>query len=107
MDQEGDNDITEISDYFRTNIRKLSTSDALSLSILASKIESFDEDFWVWETCEEAIRPHIHSMTDEQVHSVIVAFKELNKGSDELWNNIDTFVAGKYGPFQSAYDKWI
>ena len=66
----------EVDEYFRKNFRKIEFEDAkkivLSLGfdyedenkhIGTDKIQGLDDKFWVWETLEEATRPHIEEMS--------------------------------------------
>jgi len=56
------------------------------------KIAQLDDKFWVWETLEEAIRPDIKTLNEEQVMSVIKAFGSHHKGSDEFWTMINEIM---------------
>ena len=60
----------EIDEHFRTNFRKVSFEDAkkiiVGLGTSDSKlIQGLDDKFWVWETLEEAARPHVDTLSAE------------------------------------------
>ena len=58
----------EIEEFFRVNFRKISFEDAVYVSNKlghhdnSKKIDTLDDKFWVWETLEEATRPHVDTM---------------------------------------------
>ena len=66
-----------IDEYFRKNFRKVSFEDARDIMKNlgfdegdhghAAKIEGLDGKFWVWETLEEATRPHVDKLTPEEL----------------------------------------
>lgn len=60
----------------------MSTQNDTRLSVL-------DDKFWVWETIEEATRPHVSEMTDAQVNNMINVFAGNYKGSDLLWEYLE------------------
>ena len=51
-----------------------------------NKLEVLNDKFWVWETMEESIRPHVDKMTNDQVLQVIKAFGANYKGSNLFWD---------------------
>ena len=69
----------EIDEYFRKKFRKVSFEDAKTIisgmgfdpdhkaAELPSKIPGLDNKFWVWETLEEATRPHVDELSKEEI----------------------------------------
>ena len=61
----------EVDEYFRKKFRKISLDDALKIAsalddrLDSGKIQELDGKFWIWETLEEAIRPHIDELSEE------------------------------------------
>ena len=51
------------------------------------KLSVLDDKFWFWETLEEAIRPNVDKLTDDQVLTLMKAFAANYKGSDTLWDH--------------------
>ena len=62
MNTTDENDNKEIVSYFKKNFRKMSFLDAFTLMQKVEHIQSLNEEFWVWETIEEAIRPELKTM---------------------------------------------
>ena len=50
------------------------------------KLSALDDKFWVWETLDEAVRPIVSDLTDEEVIKVCKALAANYKGSDDLWD---------------------
>ena len=50
----------------------------------ASKIEGLDGKFWVWETLEEATRPHVDKLTPDGILRFFSAWAIQMKGSEEF-----------------------
>lgn len=80
-----------IDEYFRLKFRKLSGRDAVELLIPlgedpTKKLTALDDKFWVWETIDEAVRPIVSDLTDEEVIKVSKALAANYKGSDDLWD---------------------
>ena len=50
----------------------------------SAKIEALDDKFWVWETLEEAVRPYVDELGEEELLSVIYGFGKNLKGSEDL-----------------------
>ena len=51
---------------------------------IKNKIEGLDDKFWVWETLEEATRPHMDELTKDEIKQFFTAWQVNVKGSDEL-----------------------
>ena len=66
MSTTDENDNKQIVTYFRKNFRKMSFLDAFTLMQKVEHIQSLNEEFWVWETIEEAIRPELKTIIEEQ-----------------------------------------
>ena len=82
---------TAIDEYFRQNFRKLSGQQALQIiSALGEdphqKLPMLDDKFWVWETLDEALRPIVEDLNEEQVLKVSKALAANYKGSEDLWD---------------------
>ena len=54
-----------------------------------------DEKFWIWETLEEALRPNIDEISDDDVMRVMKAFAANYKGSDLFWDYLHQRVYRK------------
>ena len=50
----------------------------------SSQIGGLNDRFWVWETLEEATRPHIDTLNNEEIGSFMQAWALNFKGSDDL-----------------------
>ena len=70
----------------------------------SSKIEALDEKFWVWETLEEAIRPEVDGLGEEELMGVMSGFYVNLKGSEDLQDVIETRIASLAvtSPFSSG-----
>ena len=70
----------------------------------AKKIQSLDDKFWIWETVEEAIRPHADTYDAEDLMAVSFGFGVNVKGSEDLLDVLHTRVLtlGVTSPFQSG-----
>ncbi len=80
-----------VNEYFRLKFRKLSSKDALEIMLPLGedtelKVGVFDDKFWVWETIDEALRPVISDLSEEQVITLTKAFAANHKGSEDLWD---------------------
>eukprot|EP00356_Strombidium_inclinatum_P013638 CAMPEP_0170492516 /NCGR_PEP_ID=MMETSP0208-20121228/12377_1 /TAXON_ID=197538 /ORGANISM="Strombidium inclinatum, Strain S3" /LENGTH=81 /DNA_ID=CAMNT_0010768269 /DNA_START=180 /DNA_END=425 /DNA_ORIENTATION=- len=65
----------EINEFFRKQFRKISFEDAKEIVMglgftgvtyseaSKTKIMGLDDKFWVWETLEEATRPHVDQLS--------------------------------------------
>ena len=53
-------------------------------------IEGLDDKFWVWETLEEATRPHLDSLDKDESKQFLFAFVNQLKGSDEFIDLVET-----------------
>ena len=49
-----------------------------------TKIVGLEDKFWVWETLEEATRPHVAELTKDEVLPFLCGFAMQIKGSDDL-----------------------
>ena len=81
----------EIDEFFRKKFRKLEKEEALDIIARLSadtdrKINMLEDKFWVWETIEEALRPHVDEMSEEEVKNCIKAFSANFKGSQDIWD---------------------
>ena len=84
----------EIDEYFRLKFRKVSFEDAKAImnglgfdagqSTEVDKIPSLDDKFWVWETLEEATRPHVDEISKDEIHRFFTAWALQMKGSEEM-----------------------
>lgn len=82
---------TSLDEYFRKRFRKVDVKDAADILIAVGddtehQLSVLDDKFWFWETLEEAIRPNIDKLTDDQIISLMKAFAANFKGSDDLWD---------------------
>ena len=50
------------------------------------KLTVLDDKFWVWETLDEAIRPVIKELPEDELMTVLRAFSANYKGSQDLWD---------------------
>ena len=80
-----------VDEYFRLKFRKLQSKEALDLMIplgedTENKPSVMDDKFWFWETVDEALRPVISDLSEEQIVSLMKAFGANYKGSDDLWD---------------------
>ena len=86
-----------IDEYFRQKFRKISFTDAkeimcgmgfsknqLNQPIEFAKIQGLDDKFWVWETLEEASRPQVDEMNEDELKKYFTAWSIQQKGSEEL-----------------------
>ena len=80
-----------VDEYFRLKFRKLSGRDAFT--ILAPlgedsnrKLSVLDDKFWVWETLDEALRPIISEISEDEVLQLCRAFAANYKGSEDIWD---------------------
>ena len=57
---------SEVEEYFRKNFRKVDFEDAKDIVIHLGKakapVRGLEDKFWVWETLEEATRPHVSKL---------------------------------------------
>ena len=53
-----------------------------------NKLAVLDDKFWVWETLDEALRPIISDLSEEQIVTLSKAFAANYKGSEDLWDYI-------------------
>ena len=98
-----------IDEFFRKSFRKLSVEDAKHCVAMlgaaeAKKIQSLDDKFWIWETVEEAIRPHADTFDMEDLMAVTMGFGVNMKGSEDLLDVLHTrtLCLGITSPFQSG-----
>jgi hypothetical protein len=80
-----------IDEYFRKRFRQLSTKEALDILVplgenTDNKLAVLDDKFWVWETLEEAMRPNVSELSEEELLAVIKAYSANFKGSEDLWD---------------------
>ena len=80
-----------IDEYFRLNFRKLTGQQSLQILLALAedphqKLSMLDDKFWVWETIDEALRPIVEDLSDEQVLKVSKALAANYKGSEDLWD---------------------
>jgi hypothetical protein len=80
-----------VDEYFRLKFRRLQSKEALDLMIplgddTENKLSVMDDKFWFWETVDEALRPVISDLSEEQIVSLMKAFGANYKGSDDLWD---------------------
>jgi hypothetical protein len=45
-----------------------------------------DDKFWVWETLEEAAKPVVDELKEEELLTLLKAFAANYKGSEDLWD---------------------
>ena len=66
----------------------------------SKKVSVLDDKFWVWETLDEAIRPVISDLSEEEVIQLSKAAAANYKGSDDFWallqNKIHFYGATPY-----------
>ena len=80
----------EIEEFFRVNFRKISFEDAVYVSNKlghhdnSKKIDTLDDKFWVWETLEEATRPHVDTMDFASLCNMYKGWILNLKGSDDF-----------------------
>ena len=82
----------EIDEFFRKNFRKISFEDARDVikgigsqqNSKSSKIVGLDDKFWVWETLEEATRPRLGEIAEEEWMQFTTGWAINMKGSEEL-----------------------
>jgi hypothetical protein len=82
-----------IDEYFRLRFRKLTASEAYKIVAHLGedadhKLTGLDDKFWVWETLDEALRPEIEDLGEQEVLQVAKAFAANYKGSEDLWDNL-------------------
>ena len=71
----------------------------------------YDGNFWVWETLEDAIRPHIDDITDHEFDRVLRAFASNYKGSADMHNDLEMRLNRTGGlfdderPYEKFFDK--
>ncbi len=99
LDTEGDNDHAAISDFCRDNFRKIEVTEALDLLEAAHKVKSLDSEWWVWATIEEAVRPKIGDLPEDQYDTIKKGFGETFKGSEDLWREIERREDSQFGIF--------
>ena len=80
-----------VNEYFRLKFRKLSGKEALDIMLplgedTEKKLAVLDEKFWVWETIDEALRPIISDLSEDQIIALTKAFAANYKGSEDLWD---------------------
>lgn len=95
-----------IDEFFRGKFRKLSANDALTLLTPLSespeqRLTLLDDKFWVWETLDEALRPAIPEITEEEVLTLVKVYGANFKGSEDLWDflNQRVYLHGRPSPF--------
>lgn len=93
--QDVDNNCEVIDEYFRVNFRKIGFQQAWELLSHVSDVYELEDRFWVWETLEEAIRPQLVDVSDEQFDQIHKNFHKLHKGSKYFWNDIEDRLAGR------------
>ena len=83
-----------INEYFRKNFRKLTLRQALDVLEPLSELEqgsaNLDGQFWVWESLDEAVRPNVEELTDEEFEKTLKAWGLFSKGSNELLDRYET-----------------
>lgn len=83
-----------IDEYFKLKFRKMSAKEALAITLplgqqdSAHKLSVLDDKFWVWETLDEALRPVIDDISEDEVLQLCSAFAANFKGSECLWDNL-------------------
>ena len=50
------------------------------------KLSMLDDKFWVWETLDEALRPIISDISEDDVIRLTRALSTNYKGSEDLWD---------------------
>ena len=56
------------------------------------KLSVLDDKFWVWETLDEAIRPSVDSLSEDEIIALVRALSANYKGSEDLWDFLITRV---------------
>lgn len=51
-----------------------------------NKLKFLDDKFWVWETLEEAVKPVVDQLPEDQLMTLMKAFAANYKGSDDIWD---------------------
>lgn len=69
----------------------MSGDDALKIMLplgedVHHKLSMLDDKFWFWETVDEALRPIIEDLPEEQLMTLVKAFAANHKGSNDLWD---------------------
>ncbi len=84
----------EINEFFRKQFRKISFEEAKQIVMgigyspvpyseaPKTKIAGLDDKFWVWETLEEATRPHVEELTKEELEVFVNGWSVNMKGSE-------------------------
>ena len=54
--------------------------------ITENKIDALDDKFWVWETLEEATRPDVQSLSNDELVQFHRGWLTQAKGSSELFD---------------------
>ncbi len=80
-----------VDEYFRLKFRKMQPKEALDVMLplgedTEHKLAVMDDKFWFWETVDEALRPVISDLPEEQIISLVKAFGANYKGSEDLWD---------------------
>ena len=79
-----------VNEFYRKNFRKVSSAQALDVvNALAeggngSKVACLDNQFWVWESLEEALRGEVDSLCEEDYRNVVTVFAANFKGSSDF-----------------------
>ena len=79
-----------LNEYMRKNFRKLSTGQAMDIINSIGEDEKrepaacLDGKFWLWETLEEAVRPEIDTMSEDDFYSCWKVFARHYKGSQDF-----------------------
>ena len=80
-----------LNEYFRKNFRKLSVEQAMDvvneLTSSGTKDEPaacLDGQFWVWESLEEALRPEVDTMSEDDFYACWTLFARHYKGSQDF-----------------------
>lgn len=73
--------------------RKLSGREAVQIVVplgedTTKKLSGLDDKFWVWETLDEALRPVLPDLSEEEIVSISKAFAANYKGSECLWDGL-------------------
>ena len=74
-----------IDEYFRKRFRKFETQTAIDILLplgedTTKKLTVLDDKFWVWETLEEATKPAIDDMKEEDLVKIMKAYAANYKG---------------------------
>ena len=51
-----------------------------------NKLTVLDDKFWLWETLDEAVRPIVSDLPEDQVLKLVKAYAANYKGSEDLWD---------------------